>query len=325
MKDTESGASEGNWKHPLGPSIHCRLDKANAALLVDFNPSRIFDPQGTKLCSASLVAATVKVVIEELMDLGGMVPVFAMSEDRQEYLDDWEPGWQAEVGLIRVDVARDFALPPEIFDASWYQDVKPKNARATVEWRNNGQIETISGQYGKKTGAPKFYNKHLQSIKAGTTKPAPAGTFRFEQVLRWKQLHQNHLHALDQLTEATVERALHKYWDKSRLGEPVVPQDGWLDYFLQSNAPVELQCCAIAHLMTRKAGKSLNLTKAQIKEVEDLSRSQGLKLRMDVSKQSPCHYRLDLPSGHLVEINNGQEQVRVPPGLGTADDEEIAA
>jgi len=325
MKDTESGAVEGNWKHPLGPNIHCRLDRANVALLVDFNPSRIYDIDGTKLCPASLVSATVKVVLEELIDLGGMVPVFAMSEDRQEFLDKWEDGWESEVGIIRLDVARDFQLPPGIFSSEWYKDVKPKNSRASVGWRNDGELETWSGQFAAKTGAPKFYDKHKQSIKAHVVDPALPGTFRFEQVLRWKQLHTNHIHSLDQINETSVQTVLRKFWVKSRLNEPVVPTDGWLDYFLESDATVELQCRAIAHFKSKEANKILNLTTQQVKEVEALARAQSFKIKTPASKQSPIKYRLDLDSGHLFEISVNGERELMPGSEGIENDFQSAA
>ncbi len=325
MKDTESGALEGNWKHPLGPNIHCRLDKTNVALLVDFNPSRIFDIDGTKLCPASLVSPTVKAVLEELIELGGILPVFAMSEDRQEFLEKWENAWESEVGIIRLDVARDFHLPPELFSTEWYKDVKPKNSRASVGWRNDGEIETLSGQFGKKTGAPKFYNKHKQCVKENVVIPAPPGTFRFEQVLRWKQLNTNHIHALDQINENSVQMAMHKFWDKSRLGEPVIPTHGWLDYFLECDAPVDLQCQAIAHFKAKEAGKILNLNTQQIKDVETLARAQSYKLNLPASKQSPIRYRLDLDSGHMFEITAKGEQEIIPGAIEINDANQPAA
>ena len=310
LKDTETGAKAGKFIHSSGAVVYCRLDMPNAGLIVEFNPSRYFDPNGTSLCPADKVIEATKAILLELFtEHSSLVPVFAASPDRQEiYYGEFEDGWEQELWITRLDLARDFMLSPEYFDLELLQDVKVKYTKATVVYRNNGLIETLTGKSGKKTGPTKIYNKHAESVKKHVRNPAPIGAFRFEQELKNKQLAKAHLHALSDITNEKVERVLREYWKKSKFGKVLIPKYGWLDYFLdQDNITEEERRTAISYFIVQEARKTLPMTLREEKQIRALAKRFGLNPQKSVTNQSSTKLRIDFETGSLIRISNCTE------------------
>jgi hypothetical protein len=280
-----------------GADIHFSYSKARSSIVMEFNPSRFMDPDGTGLVPVEAVARITELLIEEHFKDGEALPTFALTAEGEESLEYWEENWQEQIRIIRLDVARDFLIIDPYFNLDLYKETKAKFARAVSILYNDGKAETWDSPNSKKSGHVKFYNKHRQALKKQIKDLPAEGTFRFEYMLRNKHLQRAHIHTLKDLTPAKFELALRQGWEISKLDTPVSHPQGWVNQILDSELDPILKIQMIGLLHAENNGFEAGLRQFQINSLKQAARSIGITFRKPLAKQGNIQFTLDLDSG----------------------------
>ena len=288
---------------PSGADIHFSFNKARWSIVMEFNPSRFADPDGTTLVPVEAVARVTELLIEEYFKDGEALPAFAVTEEGNESLEYWESDWRSQIRIIRLDVARDFTITNPRFDIELYKETKAKYARSVAIHYNNGVAETWDSTNSKKSGHVKFYNKSRQAAKAGVKDLPADGTFSFEYMLRNKHLRRAHIHTLDDLTGGKFELALRQGWEIAGLGDPVMHPQGWINQINDSEMSPSTKAEVIGFLQAEIHGFDLGHRQYQQATLKKMARSAGLTFRRSLADQGNLRFQLDLEAGTVIADN----------------------
>lgn len=287
-----------------GADIHFSFNKARWSIVMEFNPSRFADPDGTTLVPVEAVARITELLIEEYFKDGEALPAFAVTEGGEESLEYWEDNWRSQIRIVRLDVARDFYITDPLFNIDLFKETKAKYARSVAIHYKNGIAETWESTNSRKSGHVKFYNKYRQATKAGVKDMPLVGTFRFEYMLRNKHLQKAHIHTLEDLTPAKFEYAIRQGWDISELGKPVMHPSAWIKQIHDSELPPETKSGVIGFLQAEMIGLELGLRAYQTKALKKAARDAGLTFRRALARQGNLRFTLDLETGTVVTDNS---------------------
>ena len=162
---------------------------------VDFNPSRIADPDGVAI-------ATVQQTLQAASAVWGIVVGHAPPAEGL-----------ASASVTRLDVARDFSgsIEPSRFLVGMSRLQRPYGGDPSIHYdRTTGEAKSLS--VGSKDQKMRLYRKDLESPRY-----APFGLFRWEHQLRSKPLRRFGISVFDDLTLAAVGRIADDRWEWGKM------------------------------------------------------------------------------------------------------------
>jgi hypothetical protein len=166
---TTSGFVTSNRNYPLtwakgtihlgNSPIHVKIFNNAHHVQLRFNPARLMDAEGTTLCNPEDCVSALFWLIRELKF--AFIPLWAYETKTAELFEhrkDWPVGWESNVLVQRVDVARDFQSEDDSFDVRNLASIRKKNFPRDFIYRESGKLQTIT--WGSSTRARmSFYNK----------------------------------------------------------------------------------------------------------------------------------------------------------------------
>ena len=119
-------------------------------LKINFNPSNFSKLDGFEICPPPLLFYYVEKAIKTILSKGDAAarPLF-MADQPYGVVSPWPEYWPNEIEVFQAHYARDVVKSDSEFKMELLQDKRPKYAKATLVYRNNGVIETISHPHSK--------------------------------------------------------------------------------------------------------------------------------------------------------------------------------
>ena len=228
--------SNGIANIPDFPQITVRWNYSTYGLNIEFNPSAFSRPVGFEICPISLVWNICHLVICKVFDTAepGSKPLYMYNRETGETFEKPPLDWPDQVLLYSVDLARDFNVEDPKFSLTQLTPYNPKNFTDTVLYFNNGQPNTLTHVSSKKAQTHKIYNKSAERnsrkrMKANQLPDLPSGVFRYEIRLKSRNLKEENVRVLSDLSDLKVLNLGRRFWEKSNYGSPLV----WEGQFLE--------------------------------------------------------------------------------------------
>ena len=215
--------AKGTIKGPNDASIMINIYQDASFAKVEFNPSRLLDPEGSTLCHPDLVKDTVGAIIV-FLGRRGVVPSWYLDRSTGEIRDSgpnsWPADWEDQVNILRLDIARDFYSPFKDFSVSKLKDLHISGYPDVSFYANNGVINTLS--WGSSNHVRhSLYNKSLKHDG-----DAEGGWTRFEIQQRGYRLKTQGISSLCDINADSVFTLLWDRWDASGLNKPISIGEG---------------------------------------------------------------------------------------------------
>jgi len=271
------------------------------SVLIEFNPSRLYDPDGCTLVPVEGVSRIVERVIRDIFEYAGnALPYFAFNSEGDPDWDNWDEDWKAQILISRLDATRDFLIPEKRFSLDLYRDIRPRSAKATrITYGNGGYAELWEGVYAGRYGAVKFYDKYRKARKDKIPNLPPQGLKRFEYCAGRSELDVAHIHNLSMLDANRFNRLLKLAWKKSNLYARKPLQGAWAEMILSSGADHEELLTCIGALFCKENGISFDVSKEVQKKIRNLTSRAGIDLRRSLSQYGLKRVQLNLEKGQL--------------------------
>jgi hypothetical protein len=289
----------GEFQSDTPAPIYVELREHGTKVLLDFNPARQMDPDGDTLCHPDVVEATVIWAIKELSY--AVMPAWGVDKETGEFIYDdpsrWPEGWQKEVVLTRLDIARDFYSPFESFGVKSLTNIRKKRHRKDVLHRNDEVVQTMT--WGSKHSIRcNLYNKSLKHHK-----DAKGGWFRFEEQVKTKALKQYGMRTLDGVRANRAYSLLWERWDLSNLSSDVTIAEGAVEFMttlLNATSPTKAQTF-MGLALSLHLGLPVAMNDRTIDEYRKIGKSCGFTLGEDPANLGSKKVHIDFARGEVVD------------------------
>ena len=306
------GSEPGRWGNTAvlqldaksDTKAHLRFMKNRWSLLIEFNPSRLWDPDGCGLIPVKNVPLVVEQVIRQVFEYSGeMIPYFAIDQNAERCWENWDPDWKSQVLLTRCDASRDFKIEEERFRIDLYKDIRPRSAKATrITYGQGGFPESWEGVYASKYGQVKFYDKYRKAKKKKVKNLPSKGLHRFEFVAGRNDLEHVHIHSLADLDENRFDTLIRFAWLKSRLFARKAIPGAWIDMILESTGEVNLALQSIGYVVCGEYGIKPPISKPEKDSISKLLIVSGVDRRTAITNIGRKRIQLDLEGGVLEHL-----------------------
>jgi len=304
----------GTVSIPGFPTIYASFNHIKFSLNLRFNPSNFSRDQGLEICPIEKLPDIVDLVVRQVFDMAskGSLPPYEDESSLLAYIDPktgeklgYRRPWKEMVTITSIDVARRLVASDERFSLQQMADLHPKGYPAVLNYRNGGQLNTVTHTSGKKSPRFKIYNKTTERskrIQSGKTHllPLEQGTYRFEvHVPRKFLIEKLHIDTLSQLSAEKFEEIAHVLWEKSNYGTPL----HWEGLKVQELLATEInsdelfryvgwQECEIRHVKMPLANKPSD-------DFWDQLKNYGIDPTKSIFKQGAPYAKWDFESGLL--------------------------
>lgn len=284
--------------------IKLKLNRTARTLSVEFNPSRMNDPEGSSLTTVAETQSWSERIIRALSIV--YKPAFSIPCGNP-YRDSIEltPNWQKEVTVTRLDITRDFYSPFKSFNIAHLVPIKRPYIKHEDVYLENKMHSGISwGGRKKKTYRTTVYDKGLKHHGSVGT-----GWFRFETQLHWKALSDLKLNILKEVTEKRVTHALVTKWEQGRMSVEVSIPEGSHKVFeallRESSETKRLTFIGLAWALSN--GFQTGLSDFTVREYRKLGASVGFQPGSSLSHLGSKVVRIDFKEGLVVDSWNAPE------------------
>lgn len=272
---------------------------------IEFNPSRLFDPDGFSLVPVEGLPRIVERLIRDLFEYAGSaLPYFAVDDEGQPSWEKWDENWMSQILITRLDATRDFDIPDERFHVDLYRDIRPRSAKATrITYGAGGIPELWEGVYASRFGSVKFYNKYRKAKKDDLMNLPPVGYHRFEFCAGRYQLEHFHIHDLSMLTPDRFDILLKGAWRKSKLYAQKSFSGAWANKLIQG-IPDPLQALAcVGMLFCRDNQVETNLPKSLERNLKKLVSENAFDFRRSLDSHARERIKLNFQDGKLMHFD----------------------
>ena len=300
-KGGELKYAKGSVPGPNGDKVFFEIRNNASQAVVEFNPSRSVDPDGSTLCSPELVDNLVTAVIR-FLGMHTVVPIWVIdhktSETVLENPDLWPPNWRKSVEVNRLDGARDIYSPFAGFGTRSLLGLKKPHFPTDTLIRNNGNVETIS--WGKRNNVRhSFYNKSLKHDK-----DVNGGWFRFEIQMTTHYLKNNGIVSLEDVTSGNVFRLLWHRWNVSNLDTPISIGEGQASLVMQLGkhlSGIQVQTF-LGLAVSYASGFPIDMHAKTLKFYRDTGKKLGFNFGQPLDSYGNLQIQIDFATGELVEV-----------------------
>lgn len=193
-------------------------------LKMKFNPSNFSRADGFEICPPPLLFYYVEKAIRAILQKGdpGARPLF-MANEPHGVVAPWPENWPQEIEVFQVHYAKDIVTSDPNFSMELLQDIRPKYAKATLTYRNEKVLETISHPHSKKVVKHSFYDKYRERKKLLLSKKkyrnsydsVREGTKRYEVQIPRAELKKINHTTLDVLSIDRINKVIKNQWKLS--------------------------------------------------------------------------------------------------------------
>lgn len=244
---------------------------------VEFNPSRVIDPEGVTLCPVDQLPAAIEVVL-------GAVEALV------------EPSCSvAEMRTKRLDAARDFegvTRPGSLLSslATVHRPWSRKNNLFNDGSRNGAQTLSVGGR----SSGVNLYDKFVET-KGG----APEGTLRWEARARSGWLAEiAGIKSLSDINTQSVEHLASNRWEWSAMGTEVTATDEVVERVMRSGLSPSVQQSLLGWMLMTAKGKQPSMGFQKAAKYRRIARQLGVTLAADLFDDGNAFVaRLDWESG----------------------------
>jgi hypothetical protein len=300
-KGGELQYAKGSVPGPNGDNVFFEVRNNASTAVVEFNPSRSIDPDGSTLCSPDLIDNLVIAVIRYL-GRHTVVPIWVIDRHTGEFVlenpDLWPVNWRKAVEINRIDCARDIYSPYLGFGTRSMLGLKKPNFTTDTLFRNNGTVETIT--WGRKNNVRHcFYNKSLKHDKV-----ANGGWFRFEIQMTTHFLKNNGIASLEDVTSGNVFRLLWHRWNVSNLDTAISIGEGQANLVVQlrkhlsGNQVQTFLGLAVSYF----SGFPVEMHQKTLKTYREVGKKIGFNFGQSLDSYGNIQIRIDFARGELVEV-----------------------
>ena len=276
-----------------GANVRVELNSVYRTAYFTFNASRVAGLPQPFLLPPEHLRLVVGFVIEQFHPV---VPVF--QQPGTSTASDWYPNWAKEVGLTRLDIARDFEIPLDrlpLVHSQLQHEARSRTGRArfVVNFDPKGGFS-----YERRTryvGKDILYNKSAQLGLPG----ADPTVLRFEAQWRNKKLKDLGLAQLSNISDRAARQALLKQFTARAFGSQlVVPSHRSTLY---REVPADQRHSLDSYLSGMADGDDSLFGVREKKRLRKLARSHGLRPGVPPALQGRQRGYLDLARGLWVE------------------------
>ena len=231
------GPNKAKIQLPGGfPEVFASFNSGAFQLNLRFNPSNFTRDWGFEVCPIEILPNLIDKVICEVFDYAskGSLPPYKAKKKLQApvnrrtgEISNPPKNWLEAVHISSLDFTRDLTVIGCDFSLSQMKHFHPKGYKTVVHYLNDGQINTITHQSGKKSPRFKIYNKTVErdsKIASGKKHLArfEEEIFRFEVHLPRTYLTKKlQIFTLADLTPINFFLMGEKLWAKSGLNKPL--------------------------------------------------------------------------------------------------------
>jgi hypothetical protein len=275
--------------HPLPSSDRCAVtvtlwEHPNWKARMDFNPSRVYDPEGTSLCPPGLLRYLVERLVRRMA-----VWFWPDGATIDEVTGELRvpPAVLDQMKLSRVDLARDYATEDA---AKWVSKAEHCRPAYGKQWTHGGRGPGRTAYLGAKRDFFRVYDKHIQSKRL-----APAGQVRAELELKggWR----GDVTTLGKLTPLWMAWRFAERWVWSGLGDPIAAGHP-LEALLALDLSAARKAPVMGSFWAEECGRDIGLPKHTMNEHRRHWARAGAVPGLRVAASS---VRLDLETGREVE------------------------
>ena len=231
------GRYKGKIQLPGGfPDVFASFNNYAFQLNLRFNPSNFTRDRGFEVCPIELLPHLVDLVLCTVFDYAskGSLPPYkanngllARVNRRTGEISNPPKNWLETIHISSLDFTRDLTVVGCDFLLAQMKNFHPKGYKIIVHYLNDGQINTITHQSGKKSPRFKIYNKTVErDSKIASGKKHLA---RFEEEILRFEVHlpraylteQLQIFTLADLTPTNFYLMGEKLWEKSGMNQPI--------------------------------------------------------------------------------------------------------
>jgi len=299
------------------PAIFIKWDGYNHRLELEFNPSDFTRDEGFELCPFEILPLTCDWVIRKVLATGDPQarPIFAKNELKRGR-HDFNPGWESQVQVSRLDLARDFHITDPRFSEEQLAHIYPSRSRhqAATHFRNDGLLNTLSYPVSARTPHIKFYNKCEERKRKPIPNALPIkkGTYRFEVSYPRHALREMHRPTLDLMTPVALGKMIRSKWVASNYWINLIWEGSLVKLLLEKVGPIEAaEITFLIHCLG--VGIKPEMPRAVLAARMRVIRALGLSTKLPIHKQGPFYGHLDFIAGSLAKP--------LPPGFSITKDD----
>ena len=300
LTNHKSGSSTSAVANTTVNGVGVRVDLYvdDSKVKVELNAARMVGAAPTLLPPAALVPLVEGV----LRELGGLFRATFVNVDRDSGAITLAPGWQQEVSIRELHVARNLNVASA---KSWFAACEagaPKYGH--LRQINHGKSRSIADR-GQKGGTDSLYLK-----EAGDQ----GDLYRFESRLKSRRLKQRGLTRLADVSPEACWGALVHRWEASGHGKPFTIPGRAADV-LEALKPKD-RLLVSGYLRSVEAGMKTGLSASSEARVRKLAESVGIRPGVALTEQGGDR--------HLVDLYEGREVVAPEPQAPESNPDQAA-
>lgn len=289
------GDFEDGFLFPAG--VYLQHSPQEYRLTIEFNPSRMSDPEGDSLCSVQETHYWVERVIRAVAVV--FTPTFIIPSGNPTENTYFQSTWKEDCHIVRLDIARDFYSPFSSFGIRQLCTIKKPYISKDTLYRDGSYIEGMSwGNSKRQSYRYSLYNKSLKHHGERF-----GGWFRFELQLHYKGLNEYRLRTLAGLNDGRILSCLMTKWDKSHMSADITIPEGTYDIYehlLEGNSEVKRQTfLGIATAMS--LGLPVKLSPPVMRDYRKMGEHAGFELGTSISTLGGKVVHVDFEKGLVVD------------------------
>jgi hypothetical protein len=293
--------AKGSIPGPNGDNIFIEIRNNASQAVIEFNPSRSRDPEGSTLCAPEHIEDLVVGVIKFLGEKS-VVPLWVTNHKTGETVldnpDAWPVHWRTLIKINRLDCARDIYSSFAGFGTASLLTVAKPHFTQDCLYRNKGKVETMT--WGKRNNVRhSFYNKSLIHDK-----DAEGGWFRFEIQMTTHYLKKNGIASLADVTNINIYRLLWERWNVGKLDSPLSIGEGRANLVKQLRVHLSgIQVQTFLGLaVSYSCGYPVDMHAKTLKFYRDTAKKVGFNLGQPLDNYGDTKIKIDFANGLLVEV-----------------------
>lgn len=303
-KGGELQYAKGSIPGPRGDNLYFEVRHNASVAVIEFNPSRSVDPDGSTICQPNMVENLVIGIIQFLAN-HTVFPLWGFDKETGEFIHDqpelWPRNWREAVTVHRLDVARDFYSPFTGFSVQSLVPIKKPHFTVDTLVRNGGEVQTIS--WGKKNNVRhSIYNRSLCHDKDKN-----GGWFRFEIQAATHYLKNNGIASLEDITDEKVFALLRNRWEVSNLDIPIslpVGTSNLVEELKKHLSGIQIQTF-MGIAVSSSLGLPIDMHPKTLKMYRDAGKNCGFHLGQPLDSYGLEKVYINFDEGVVTEIAEG--------------------
>jgi len=268
---------------------------------LSFNAARLLTPKSRELLDPDVLVPLVEAVLNSVSHL--VVGAFD-SVDLATGAFTREPNWADQVGLTRLDIARNLLIDSPHDVRMTLEKLQPHKGKTMHKYWDAEGGWTLWNKT-KTTGSDRLYDKAAElaaHTKDETLAAANDGWYRFETQLEKDRIKRFGFSKLSGITRERVWQALEARWDKCGWGV-MLPEQGRLKEMLE-NVPIKERMEFLGFLEAANRHQTSIMHPPQIAKMQKLAKKLGVTPGVSLDEQGLLTRQLSLYEGKIISLQD---------------------